>query len=165
MLIFPQRSRTPNSDHDGHALSGNPLSWVHLCRSRAILTARGGARSRAFCRSADGCRPRLTHADKAGSGARRVHDDRDPGQADQGADDVVAVGPITIGDHAPSQRPGDEHPAVGGQNAPEVGVRLQGGDEPVRAKREHTGTDPDPPAVFAHALPDQPGAADLQQGG
>lgn len=34
-------------------------------------------------------------------GARGVHDDRDAGEADQGAGDVVAVGSVAVCDHAP----------------------------------------------------------------
>lgn len=97
--------------------------------------------------------------------ARRVHDDRDPGQADQRADHVEAVGAKPVGGHTPQQRPGHEHSAVGGQDAPEVRVRLQRGDEPVQAQGDDTGTDPRPPLVLAYALPYQPGPADLGDGG
>jgi hypothetical protein len=41
---------------------------------------------------------------------------------------------------------------------------LQGGHEPIQAKGNDSGTDKDQAAVFADALPDQPGAADLGQG-
>ena len=79
--------------------------------------------------------------------------------------DVPAVGPEPVERHPPQQRPGHEHPAVGGEDAPEVRIRLQGRDEPVEPERDHPGADPDPAAVLAHALPDQPRAADLGQRG
>jgi hypothetical protein len=34
-----------------------------------------------------------------------VHDDGDPGQADDGADDVIAVRPELVDQHRPAQRP------------------------------------------------------------
>lgn len=94
-----------------------------------------------------------------------VHDDGDAGQAHQGADYVVAVGPVAVDDHAPGQRSGDEDAAVGSEDPPEVGVVLQGGDEAVDSECDDAGTDPGPSLVLAHALPDQPGATDLEQGG
>lgn len=45
-----------------------------------------------------------------------------------------------------------------------MSARLQGGDEAVSAEGENAGSDPDPPAVFADALPHQPGATDLGEG-
>jgi hypothetical protein len=42
---------------------------------------------------------------------------------------------------------------------------LEGGHEPVTTEGEDPGADEDQAAVFADALPDQPGAADLGQGG
>src|SRR5690606_29741241 len=47
----------------------------------------------------------------------------------------------------------------------EVGVGLEGGDEPVRAEREHAGGDPEQAALLPQPLPDEPGAADLGDGG
>ena len=47
----------------------------------------------------------------------------------------------------------------------EVRVRLERGDEAVEAQRDHAGADPEPAAVLTDALPDQPGAADLGDGG
>jgi hypothetical protein len=40
-----------------------------------------------------------------------------------------------------------------------------GRDEPVSPERKHPGADPEQAAVLADALPDQPGAADLGNGG
>jgi len=57
-----------------------------------------------------------------------------------------------------------EDSAVGGENAAEVRVRLQGCDEPVRTERHDPGSDPDPSAVLPHSLPDEPGTADLGEG-
>jgi hypothetical protein len=42
---------------------------------------------------------------------------------------------------------------------------LEGGHEPVTTEGEDPGADEDQAAVFADALPDQPGAADLGQRG
>jgi hypothetical protein len=44
-------------------------------------------------------------------------------------------------------------------------VWLQGGDEPVEADGEDAGADPTDAAVFADALPDEPGATNLGDGG
>jgi hypothetical protein len=44
-------------------------------------------------------------------------------------------------------------------------VRLQGRDESVGPEREDSRADPEEPAMFPHALPDQPGAADLGECG
>lgn len=62
-------------------------------------------------------------------------------------------------------RSGDEHPTVGGQDPAEVGVRLQRGDDPVQAQRDHAGADPHHAALLVYALPDQPRAADLGERG
>lgn len=97
--------------------------------------------------------------------ARGVHDHGHSGEAHQGADDVEAVGAVAVGDHAPDDRPRDEDPAVRGQDAPEVVVGLEGGHHAVQTERDDTGTDPDPALVLADALPHQPGASDLEQGG
>jgi hypothetical protein len=78
---------------------------------------------------------------------------------------VVAVGPEAVDGHAPGQRTGHEHPAVRGQDAAEVRVGLEGGDEPIEPEGQDAGTDKGQAAVFADALPDQPGPADLGQGG
>jgi hypothetical protein len=95
------------------------------------------------------------------SAAGRVHDDGDAKQADQGTDDVVAVGAVAVEGHAPGQGAGDEHAAIGGKDPAEVRIGLQGGDEAVEAESDDSGADEDPAAVFADSLPDQPGAADL----
>jgi hypothetical protein len=42
---------------------------------------------------------------------------------------------------------------------------LEAGDEPIGAEGEDAGADEGEAAVFADALPDQPGAADLGQRG
>lgn len=59
------------------------------------------------------------------------------------------------------QRGGDEHPAVGGENAAEMCVRLQRRDESVGAEGDYAGADLQQSAVLAYSLPDQPGTADL----
>src|SRR5664280_1716228 len=56
---------------------------------------------------------------------------------------------------------GDEDAAVRGKDPPEVGVRLQGGDEPVQTESDDAGADPDQPAMLPDPLPDQPGATYL----
>src|SRR5205085_7468270 len=92
-----------------------------------------------------------------------VHDHGHAGEADQGADDVPAVGAVAVGGHAPGEGAGDEHSAVGGEDAAELGVGLEGGDEAVGAEGDDSRADPDPAAVFPYALPDEPGAADLEE--
>jgi len=89
----------------------------------------------------------------------------DAEEADQGAGDVVTVGPVAVGDHAPGQGTGNEYATVGGEDATEVGVGLQGGDEAVEAEADDASSDPDPAVVLADALPHEPGTADLDQGG
>jgi hypothetical protein len=42
-----------------------------------------------------------------------------------------------------------------------MGVGLEGGRESVGAERNDAGADEDQAAVFADALPDEPGAADF----
>src|SRR3546814_2888617 len=66
----------------------------------------------------------------------------------------------SVGDHAPDQRPGDEHPTVGGQNPAEVRIGLECGHETVSAERDHTRADEQPAAVLAHPLPHQPGRSE-----
>ena len=46
-----------------------------------------------------------------------------------------------------------------------MGVGLERGHEAVQAERDDAGADPDPALVLADALPDQPGATDLGDGG
>src|SRR6266480_2508170 len=104
------------------------------------------------------CRP-CSHA------AGCVHDDGDAGEADGGADQVVAVGSEPVDQDAPGEGAGDVDVAVGGQDPAEVGVGLEGGDEAVGAQGGDAGADEQQAAVFADALPDQPGAADLGEGG
>ena len=87
------------------------------------------------------------------SSAGGVHDHRYPGQAQGGPDQVVAVGSKAVDQHAPGQGTGHEHPTVGGQDAPEVGIRLEGGDESVEAEGEDPSADEGQAAVFADALP------------
>src|SRR5690606_21441487 len=94
-----------------------------------------------------------------------VHDDGDAGQAHQGADDVPPVRAESVHHHSPGQGPGDEHPAVRGQDAAEIGVGLQGGHEPVEAERDDPGPGPQQAALLADALPHQPGAPDLGESG
>ena len=94
-----------------------------------------------------------------------VHDHGDSSETDERTGDVMAVGAEPVEDHAPGQRAGHEDPAVGGEDAPEVGVVPEGGDEPVGGQRGDAGTDPGEPAVLAHPLPDHPGATDLGERG
>ena len=63
--------------------------------------------------------------------AGRVHDHSHAGEADQGADDIEAVGAAAVGDHAPGDRPGREDAAVRGEYPPEVVVALEGRDDTV----------------------------------
>jgi MFS family permease len=97
--------------------------------------------------------------------SRGIHDHGDADKADDRTDDVVAVGSEAVEQDTPEQGAGDEHAAVGGQDAPEVRIRLQGRDEPVSPEREHPGADPEQAAVLADALPHQPGSTDLGEGG
>lgn len=97
--------------------------------------------------------------------AGRVHDHSHAREADQGADDIEAVGAVAVGDHAPGDRPGDEDAAVRGEDPTEVVVALEGRDDTVEPEGDHAGTDPDPAFVLADALPHQPRPADLEQGG
>jgi hypothetical protein len=62
---------------------------------------------------------------------RGVHDDGHAGEADEGAGDVVAIGPKAVQDHAPGEGAGHEDAAIGGKDAAEVGVVLERSDEPV----------------------------------
>jgi hypothetical protein len=51
-----------------------------------------------------------------------VHDHSHTCETDEGTDDVEAVGPVTIGNHAPPNRPGHEDPTVGGEDPTEVRI-------------------------------------------
>ena len=61
--------------------------------------------------------------------------------------------------------PATKMPPLAARIRPEVGVGLQGRNEAVEAKRDDAGAHPDPAAVFTEALPDQPRATDLGDGG
>ena len=65
--------------------------------------------------------------------ARGVHDHGNAYQAGQGADHTPTVASQPVEGHAPRQRAGDEYAAVGGQDPAEMGIGLQGGDEPVHS--------------------------------
>jgi hypothetical protein len=94
-----------------------------------------------------------------------VHDQGHTHQTHDSTGDIPPVGTEAVDHHPPEQRAGHEDTAVRGQDAAEVRVRLQGGHEAVQAEADHPRADPDPAAVLADPLPDQPGAADLSQGG
>lgn len=91
----------------------------------------------------------------------RIHDHRDPDEADRCSDEIEAIRLESIDHSTPRQRPGHEDAAVRSQDPPEVRIGLQRCDEPVRSERHDAGTDPRDTAMFTHALPDQPRAADL----
>lgn len=77
------------------------------------------------------CRPDRFLSRAAGSvAAWGVHDDRHPGEADQGADDVESVRTVAVGQHAPRDRPSHEDAAVRGEDPAEVVVGLEGGHHP-----------------------------------
>ena len=77
--------------------------------------------------------------------SRRVHDDGHSDQAEERSGDVPAVGAEAVGDHAPGEGAGDEDAAVGGEDAAEVRIGLQGGDEAVEAEGDDAGADPTQP--------------------
>src|ERR1044072_765904 len=113
-----------------------------------------------------GCCPTTRRLEYGRSVApRRVHDHCHAREADQGARDVPAVRAVAVGRHAPQDRAGHEDAAVRGEDAAEVGVGLEGGDETVGAGGEDAARGPHPAAVLPYALPDQPGSADLEEGG
>jgi hypothetical protein len=64
---------------------------------------------------------------------------------------------------APGQGPGHEHAVVRGQDAPEVRIRLQRGDEAVQPQSDDPRAHPQPAPVLAHALPDQPRPTNLSK--
>src|SRR5699024_7356392 len=108
--------------------------------------------------------PRRNGENSPSSGRpRRVHDHGDADEADQGAGDVPPVRSEAVEGHAPEEGPGDEDASVGGEDAAEVRVRLERRDDPVEPEGEDAGADPDPAAVLAEPLPDEPRPADLEQ--
>jgi hypothetical protein len=98
-------------------------------------------------------------------GSRCVHDHSDTDQADQHPRDVVAVGAEAVDGHAPQQRTGDEDTTVRSQDAPEVRIMLERRDEAIPTESQHTEARQQPSPVLSDALPNQPCAADLGQGG
>lgn len=62
---------------------------------------------------------------------------------------------------APGEGACDDDPAICSQDAPEIGVGLEGGDEPIRGEAHDPESDEDDAALLADALPHEPGAADL----
>src|SRR4051794_19942684 len=86
-----------------------------------------------------------------------VHDERDADEAHERAGDVPPVGPKAVGDHAPPGRADEENATGGGEDAPEVRVGLEGGDEAVEAERDDACAGPDPAPVLPPPLPDEPG--------
>ena len=56
-------------------------------------------------------------------------------------------------------------PPKGSQDPAEVWVRLEGGHEPIQAEGQDASADKGQTAVLADPLPDQPGPADLGEGG
>lgn len=87
----------------------------------------------------------------AGRFSARVHDDSDAEQADEGAEDVGAVGVKAVEGNAPQQRPDDEHAAVGGEYAPELVAGLQGGDHAVGGQCHRAERDEGHASVFLDA--------------
>jgi hypothetical protein len=120
---------------------------------------------RAQCRHGQSPRGGVKLAELIRSRPGGVHDDGDAQQAGSHSQVVPPIGPELVHDHAPGKRTGDENPTVGGQDPAEVRIRLERGEEPVAPQRDHTRGDPRRAAVFSPALPDQPGAADLRDGG
>src|ERR1700694_240830 len=93
--------------------------------------------------------------------SRGVHDEADADKAYRRPGQVPAVRTESVQHHPPGQRAGDENATVGGEYPAEVGVGLQGRDEPVRREGRDAESDPPKTPVFTHALPDQPCPADL----
>jgi len=58
-----------------------------------------------------------------------------------------------VEDPSPQQRAGDEDAAVGGQDAAEVGVGLEGGDRAVAGERGTAGGGEEDAAPFLDGLP------------
>src|SRR5689334_203547 len=79
--------------------------------------------------------PRLNRSGTSGG----VHDDGYAEEADGGAGQVVAVGFEVVQEDGPGQGAGHEDAAVGGEDAAEVGVGLEGGDEAVGAQGNYSG--------------------------
>ena len=100
-----------------------------------------------------------------GLAAWGVHDDGDADETDQGAGDVVSVGSEPVDHDGPAERAGDEHAAVGGQDAAEVRLGLKGAGEAVGAEGDDAECGVPGGFVFADALSDEPGAADLGERG
>ena len=69
------------------------------------------------------------------------HDHAHAGQAEAGANQVIAVGTEPVGHDPPEQRASHEDPAVRGQDSAEMGVVLEGGDEPVGRQCHDAGPD------------------------
>src|SRR5690606_5142724 len=85
--------------------------------------------------------------------ARCVHDDGHTDETDDCSDNVVSVGSESVEDDPPGEAAGDEDPAIGGKDPPEVLEGLEGGDEPVQAESDHTGHDEHEALLLAHSLP------------
>jgi secreted PhoX family phosphatase len=71
----------------------------------------------------------------------------------------VAVGAVAVEDHAPNEGAGDEDTAVHGENAAEVSVGLEGGDEAVEA--DGAGMSIDEILVYARLATDRVGATKM----
>src|SRR5687767_12648145 len=93
--------------------------------------------------------------------SRGVHDHCYPDQADSRADEVEAVRAEAVEDDAPGQRSGDEDPAVGGKDAPEVRVRLKGRYQTVGEERGPSEQGEPPRTAFADCLPHEIRPSDL----
>ena len=63
-----------------------------------------------------------------------------------------------------SDRPDDEHAAVRGEDAAELGLGLEGRHDAVQAERHRAGGDEPPAPALPDALPHQPRPADLGDG-
>jgi uncharacterized protein (TIGR03083 family) len=127
------------------------------------VAVEGRRRRSRSCGAASRPRPsERRRPDEPGSGvAGGVHDDGHADQAQGGPGQVVAVRAELVDDHAPGERPRHEHPAVRGEDAAEVRVGLERGDEAVQAEGDDAGGDPQHAAVLPPALPDEPRTADL----
>lgn len=85
----------------------------------------------------------------------------DADEAEPGTDEVPAIGFPSVEGHAPGESHNQKHCSIGGVDAPEARVFLEGMNDSIANENACPEETERPRAIYSQPLPDEPAAADL----